>query len=346
MHATIILLIAYTLLFSMDTDTSMCEGIHDAIAVLVHHRKQIQEKIYYRAIPTTVFDAQKESMNKLSRVIDTLISGEKGHDYKKFVCTFLNYREEFSMSMYDTPVLSDTISIQFLSNLLRCDDEGMVITVQQYLYRETGFAALKSQSTYIKRNIRRSPLPYYCTTLLSLLNLTKEEKDPLLRIKLPLNIKANTGDTTALDSMVALYKKETDLSSKGRLIESIMSTGQQRGLITVLVDFPKPIYSIDYENTPYACTTSIIKNIVISVAGLRRYYPEDSLFTKEYGRIYGSDFRSAEGKELLIKFWNKLDVWFWKHYKIQIEKKPPHRNMFRGCYNSAFRLPPEYRKKR
>jgi hypothetical protein len=174
--------------------------------------------------------------------------------------------------------------------------------------------------------------------------LTKEEKNSIISANVPLYIKANTGDTASMDSLISRYKNEMDLGSKSIMAAKILSTGQTRGLIAVLKDFPKPIYSIVYENTPYACTTSIIKNGVMSFAGLRRYYPKDSLFTKEFERVHASDFRSAEGNVLLIKFWNKLEVWFWEHYKIQIEKKPPHSNMFRGCYNSAFRLPPVYRK--
>jgi hypothetical protein len=308
----------------------VCEGIQDAIAVLVYHSKQIQEKIFYRAIPSTVFNAQKERMNTLSSTIDTLISGKKGHDYKKFVCTFLNYREEFSVSLYGTYILSDTLSIQFLSNLLRCDDEEIVSLAGQYLYRETGFDVLKSQSTYIKRNIRQSPLPYYCTTLLSLLNLTKEEKDSLLRIKLPLNVKANIGDTTALDSMVALYRKETDPSSKGRLIESIMSTGQQRGVKVIMADLVKPLYEIAWQNSTRPCTTDVLHRMVVK--GLPRYFPHDTLFIKEFPRLSEmTNNGSQKINSIVVRLWSALEVWVWKHYKISIGKTPPYRGVFLSC---------------
>jgi hypothetical protein len=263
MRIEIILLSLVTFSTGIGADTSACEGIQDAIAVLVHNRKQIQEKIFHRDIPTTVYDIPKKEMNDLSAIIDTLISGKIGPDYKKLVGAFLSHRYEFSESLYGTYILSDTISIQFLSNLLRCDDEGIVCSAEQYLYRETGFDALKSQSTHIKRNIRQSPFSYMSFTLLSLLNLTKEEKDSLLRIKLPLNIKANIGDTTALDSMVALYKKETDLSSKGRLIESIMSTGQQRGVKVIMADLVKPLYEVTWQNTTHPCTTDVLHRMAV-----------------------------------------------------------------------------------
>jgi hypothetical protein len=54
----------------------------------------------------------------------------------------------------------------------------------------------------------------------------------------------NYCDTTALDSMVALYKKETDPSLKGDLVESIMSTGPQRGVRVIMADLVKPLYEM------------------------------------------------------------------------------------------------------
>jgi len=341
----ILIILLFLFSFSTAKDTSDCECIKNAISTIKQHEKQIREKIYYREIPKGTYNVLQSDMNKLARMIDTLVQSKSSECKKELAIEFLYSIKTFGRFLNDTHILCDTISIKFLSSLLSCSDQEIFINAEQKLAKYTGFDALRSQSEHIKANIRKSSLDKssYAYDILSILNLNKAEVDSIVSAKLQIWNKAYTGDSQWIDSLIKLYKEEKDLGSKGLFAYYLISTGRERGFKAVLEDFPKPLYRIAYENSPYACTSSVVINGII--AGLPRYYPHDTLFTKELWRVEMSDFRSEKGKELLSKYWIKLEAWFWEHYKIEIGKKPLYSNMFRDCYHSGFR-PPNFPKKK
>ena len=354
MRFLIFILILGTAVVSSSSDSSVDEGIRDAFAVIQRHRKLLQEKIVYTELTPETNSAKNQTMNNLAVAIDSIINGTRGHEDNKLARSFIGglVGGTFNKALFNihSNILSDTISVKFLSNLLRCNDEELSTWVHQILYEKTSFDILRTLNDHIKNNIRRSPHnkrlfhgPLY--NLFSLLELTEAEKDSLMKTSLPLYIKANTGVKWALDSLISQYKNEKDDNKKRRLACQLMGTGKERALAAVLEDFNKPLFAIKYENTPYACTTSIIKHSVMRC--LARYYPYEPLFTKEYSKVRSYDFRDPAAQAQLLEYWEKLADWFLKNYNIKIESTPPYRNVFNsGCYNSAFRLPEKYRKKK
>lgn len=310
-------------------DTTVCNGIEDALAVLIQNEKVIQNKLDKWEMPPPNNYLFNRNRDRLKKLLKTIALSKNDSLKVKHTMDYLNNIQDYNEALDGTPIITDTINIKFLSNLLRSKNEDIRKQACFSLQKKTSFEALKEQKNYLKKNIENSRLDDYSKyQLFTLIGMTKEIKETIKNTRLQLQDRASAGDTAALDTLIAAYNNANDDGQKSFFCEIIMGTGQSEGVKAVLKDISKPIYIIDKRNKTNPCTSSTYHEIIINQ--LQRYHPKEAILTKEYHGIYSHE-NTPEAKEKVLVYWSKLRDWIWKNYQVKLDDKPPFLNIFGSC---------------
>lgn len=325
----LISLIALLIALAANAEPIECKAFNDARAILIQNYPSIQKKLDKWVKPPPHNEVFNSTKTKLIKLLEQIKSGSTSQIDNKIIYNFIGSMKDLNEALAGTRVVTDTTCIKMLTNFLRCDDEDNAQLARHILANVTGFDALKAQSEYIKKNLKKSK---YLTTdiaLYSILNLTVKERDSISNTRNPLQYKANAGDSAALDSLISQYKKAEYDSDKKLFASILMATGQNRAVKAALEDFNKPVYDI-YKRKTESCTSSTFQKEI--VRKLERHFPENTLFSTDYGNM--SSVRRDNSPEQHMKvlfFWNKLRGFIWENYQVKIDEKPPYMSIFLSC---------------
>lgn len=321
----IVLLIALT----TNAEPTECKASNDAQVILMQNYPHIQKKLDKWVKPPPHNEVFNSTKDKLVKLLEEFKSSSASQIDKKKVYNFIGSMKDLNEVLAGTRVVTDTVCLKILINFLKCDDEDNAQLAHHILANETGFDALKAQSEQIKLNLKKSYHFTHDIALYSILNLAEKERDSIGRTRNPIQYKANTGDSAALDSLISQYKKAEYDSNKKLFASILMATGQKRAVRAALEDFDKPVYDI-YRRKSASCTSSTFQNEI--VRKLKRYFPEDTLFSKEYGKMLSvRRDNSPEQHEKVLMFWNKLRNFMLEKYQVKIANRPPYTSIFLSC---------------
>ncbi|MFP4415942.1 MAG: hypothetical protein ACLFSB_01575 [Chitinispirillaceae bacterium] len=300
------------------------EAVNKAISVLSANRKPIVNKIEKR-LKESKKSIKRAKLLSLLQKLNKLIDG-KGTE--KDVIDFISDIQLLNETIDGSHWITDTIIVRFLANLYESKNNDISSRAWNYLYYKTSFQVLTAESKYIK-GVIGAPANSGDYYLYSLLKLNDDEKRNVIKGQYILKIKAGTGDTSALDSMISKYRKKINDNEKEMMAEQILGTGQARGVKAVLEDFSDPIYRIR-KFASYTCTTSSYHDLVIR--NLQRYHPKDTAITLSYYNFKRTqNDESEEYKKELMNYWTRLGQWIHTNYGVQIKQRPPFSNIFHSC---------------
>jgi hypothetical protein len=314
----------------------------DAIDVIISNKAYILDKLEKDSVKQSksvgnLFQLQNDTMLFYLKKLNK--QNNKGDT--NFIAKYFWCQSYLSTLFTGTPIITDTINIRFLSNLLRSKNSDISRVAMNTLSKKTAFSALEANSAYIKRNLKESPLSEYFKLglLCFLLPDANEKKMIVVSPQLQFHEKAVVDDVL-LDSLILIFKKDTTWL-KSMFEGYLLNTGKKRAVKAVLENLSNSRYEIvqTYENNVMVPCTSSYRRGLLST--MRRYYPHELLFDEEAlpylhcGKNYEIDLSEVK------TFWIRFRAWVLKNYSVTLQDSLPYSYYFDGCQQPSISRHPK-----
>lgn len=302
--------------------------IDKAIKIIVQNQNYILDKLS----KWDTWSPEKELHEHKKEKFKSLLMSVSNIKKEDFINKYLIEIREFAKAYESTTCITDSINVKFLANLLSCEKEEISSKAWYRLYSQTGYKILKDYSGLIKKNLEESKIKAYDkNALLSVLDLTEEERAAIIDSRETFKIKASAGDSDALDSITIQYKHTQNPDMKRLFAVQLMETGRKEGVRAALEEFDSPVYDICTTRASEPCTSSSYQKMIM--INLSRYHPYDSLLNVEYRDLWLllRNKEKHESDKIILAFWAKVRKWVMEKYQVELTEKPPYMNIFGTC---------------
>lgn len=230
-----------------------------------------------------------------------------------------------------TLLISDTITIDFLISSLQCDDINFACWSCHILFKRVPFEILKKNSSRIKNSLEKGlfDTEEYSKEhnwsdkykLLSLLELSSEEKKELLKMYMKVELKARLGDKKAEDKLIKTYLNCKEYRRRESYTKKMIMAGTDRCIKILIKTFNDPYFNIEKYKTAPPCTLSTIR--VPIMEGLRRLHYKNKIINDELYTLLNDPAKKYLNRDLVASFFKKFLIWAEKEYGVKPDKPTP-----------------------
>ena len=229
-------------------------------------------------------------------------------------------------------IINNRIYIEILSAFLTINTpewEHYKEEAIKNLIHNTSRDILKKFSKEIKQKLKKEKLTNNEIMLLSLLELSDEEKNKLLKENKPPDIvKARLGDEKTEDKLIKKYLIEKYYVRKVEYLEDLFYVGSEKCIKNILINFNLPVYYFQMQGKD-TCYSESLRFPIIK--GMRYFFPEESLLNVELYKLAKlPTYLIKDYEEKVKEYLNKFKEWAYTKYGVKPKDPDPIPYLLRG----------------